>query len=968
MKTQFFCFFFCLSILTPAFAQKVDNQLIKSRIEQYKNDPRGPYRDIRWFCKDGSTQPPKEPCTEKGGVQRARYKDEIIKLGESNHVYLGQILATTPHDDFWDATNYNSRLKQYQLEKYLRSIDDGWVLRKGQFYRGAYQMEDEEAWGIEFFNWILAKDEVVKSQYFLLRQAIKDIPHKGDDNNTIELRALSKNIADVFPSFMDLRVKIHGQPEISDIARVKDFKAKNQEKLSADLQKKLDQLIASMEEVYKPVDLNSLNQFLKNVPKESAIAKSLASYIEGFQSSNSGPARVMATAERMAEIRQEILNVKGKKARLALMDLSNALEDIFFVEINEWQPKTLQEASEKICFTATATVGTGFVESWEWDEISKSLAIPEGEDISLNELNAFLESARSLIEWGTGMVNGTYKDVVTLYGAFEPMAYGFYDDRIRSSALLPLGNVVGELGDFIARESNLTHSMMDIPNSSSLRGLNPGFALGELVVVDKNEEEVEVSNNKIYIFNHPPSDLKPVAGILTVTEGNMVSHVQLLARNLGIPNAVLSLQNMESLKKYAGQKVFFAVSNKGTVLMKAEKDMSAAEKELFAVKKRSEERITVPVEKIDLRQATILNMREVDASFSGKVCGPKAANLGQLKQMFPDQVVEGIVLPFGIFRAHLDQAMPGQNGSYWDFLTATFAEAKDMQARGSSEQEVEVFTMDELAKLRDAIQKMELLPSFLAELEKGFVDILGDKMGKVPVFLRSDTNMEDLKEFTGAGLNLTLFNIVDKTKIIQGIKDVWASPYTERSFKWRQRYLLNPENVFPSILIIPSVDVEYSGVMITKGIPTADGRDVTIAFSRGAGGAVDGQAAESYLLHHSGEDRLLSPAREPGFRRLPATGGTQTRYTTFDKAILNPKNLYDIRLLAYNMHQEVPKATGAENQGPYDVELGFEEDKVWLFQIRPFVENKNAMSSAYLESISPRVDGQKRISLKQEIR
>ena len=26
-------------------------------------------------------------------------------------------------------------------------------------------------------------------------------------------------------------------------------------------------------------------------------------------------------------------------------------------------------------------------------------------------------------------------------------------------------------------------------------------------------------------------------------------------------------------------------------------------------------------------------------------------------------------------------------------------------------------------------------------------------------------------------------------KIIQGIKDVWASPYTERSFKWRQKYL-----------------------------------------------------------------------------------------------------------------------------------------------------------------------------------
>ncbi|HBT09029.1 MAG TPA: hypothetical protein DEB18_05655, partial [Leeuwenhoekiella sp.] len=59
----------------------------------------------------------------------------------------------------------------------------------------------------------------------------------------------------------------------------------------------------------------------------------------------------------------------------------------------------------------------------------------------------------------------------------------------------------------------------------------------------------------------------------------------------------------------------------------------------------------------------------------------------------------------------------------------------------------------------------------------------------------------------------------------------------ERSFKWRQVYLSNPENVFPSILVIPSVDVDYSGVMITKGINEGTDEDLTVAFSRGAGGA-----------------------------------------------------------------------------------------------------------------------------------
>jgi hypothetical protein len=35
------------------------------------------------------------------------------------------------------------------------------------------------------------------------------------------------------------------------------------------------------------------------------------------------------------------------------------------------------------------------------------------------------------------------------------------------------------------------------------------------------------------------------------------------------------------------------------------------------------------------------------------------------------------------------------------------------------------------------------------------------------------------------------------------------------------------------------------------------------------------------------------------------------------------------------------------------VELGFTGDKIWLFQVRPFVENKGALASDYLRSITP---------------
>ena len=173
--------------------------------------------------------------------------------------------------------------------------------------------------------------------------------------------------------------------------------------------------------------------------------------------------------------------------------------------------------------------------------------------------------------------------------------------------------------------------------------------------------------------------MKPVAGIATVDEGNLVSHVQLLARNLGIPNAALSDANLEDLEAFNGKTVFYAVSNKGTVILKPASEMSSEEEKLFSKEERKQDKIAVPIEKIQLDKTNILNMRNIDASASGILAGPKAANLGQLKKMFPDHVVEGLVIPFGIFREHMNLPMPGQGKSYWQFLTDMFASAEAKQ-------------------------------------------------------------------------------------------------------------------------------------------------------------------------------------------------------------------------------------------------------------------------------------------------
>lgn len=937
---------------------QLEPEKLKTTIEKFKKDPRGPYKDLRWFCNDGSINMPKEPC-ESGGVQHARYKDEVVALGEKSHVYLGQILASTDKEAFWDEDYQNARMKEYQLEKYLKSIDDGWIHRKSQFYRGSIQAEDETAWGKAFFIWLLEKDEPLKRDFYLIRQAIKDIPHTDDSNVAQLMRSQSKAIADDMSSFMNIRIKIHGQPTPADIDLVKKFARDNASKIDASMKKRFEDLTKTMEEFFAPVDIENLKSRLSPVSNAS-IKNQLVLNLDNLKTQNDPKFLLNEGSQALMFIRQHILDETSGEGRLALMDTSLKLEQLIISTLNRDSVLTLKENLEQICWLAQASAASGYSELWEWNQLTGTLNAAYDEQVSLEKLNEVLIAARNQIEWGVSKNKSTYDDVVSYYSTFEPKSQGFLDDKIRGSVALYLGQSVSRLGDFIIETANLTNNVLDVPSQSQIHGLNPGLAFGKLIVIDEVTPNMEVSSDNIYVFQRPPSDLNPVAGILNISEGNLVSHLQLLARNLGIPNTAINQEHFEALKKYNGKKVFYAVSNKGTVIIKPEDQMLEKERQLFAKVEKSEDMIEVPVERLRLDRTTIMNLTEVDAKSSGIYCGPKAANLGELKQNFPDHVVDGFVIPFGIFKMHLEQQIPGKSETYWEFLKNIYATANAMKERGESASSIETYQLKQLKTLNQLIMDMPLKESFIKDLENSFTSILKKPMGSQPVFLRSDTNMEDLASFTGAGINLTLFNVLEKQKILDGIKQVWASPFFERSFKWRQKYLNNPENVYPSIVVIPGVNNDMSGVMITKGVNTGNLDEITVAMSRGVGGAVEGQIAETWRIKNDGTTFLISPSREVYYNALSTKGGTESIPVTLEQRVLDAEKLNKLNSFSKDL---VKKMKSKGINGPYDVELGFKDDKIWLFQVRPFVENKNALNSEYLESITPKMDYAKKIDL-----
>ncbi|HRX52663.1 MAG TPA: PEP/pyruvate-binding domain-containing protein [Candidatus Krumholzibacteria bacterium] len=920
-------------------------------VREFKADPRGPFQAIRWFCPDGSVLPPQERCAEPGGLQHALVKESVSALARDRGIHLGQILAGTPDAEFWDPADGFSRAKQYALERYLVAVDDGWILRRARFYRGAFQVEDEEAWGRGFLSRLLDDDAVVRDRFFLVRQLARWIPHRPVDDRWQRIRATALAAAEADPRFTDLRVKIHGQPEASDLAAVTAFRGRADAARSA----AADSMLAVLEqdlaaEYAEPADA-ALAALRGRMSGSVELAERLDAVLAALDA-DAPAAAGRELSELLLAVRRRIIAPASGDDRLVLLDLSLDVERVLFRQVGTWRARDLRGLAARAELLARGAAGAGFLELWELESVLPRLDVGAEDDmvhpVELAELAATCDRVAA---WCAGLASATFDPAIRRFG-FEPLAAGYVDDCLRGSVVLALGEAAERLARAAAVRSGVRSRLMDMPAAGGARGVNPGLAEGLLEVQADPADPVTFAPDRICVLARPPANLTPVAGLLTLSEGNPVSHVQLLARNLGIPNVVLAAPHLEALRGHAGERVFLAVSPRGTVVLKPVAELTVAERELVVRETREPDLMHVPVDRVDLDATGPVDLRWLRAADSGRLCGPKAANLGQLKALFPEHVADGLVIPFGVFRAHLNQSRPQGGGTYRQWLHDAYARAEARRRAGEADDAVERELLADLARFREMIESMPFLPGFTADLRSGFESALGGPPEDVPVFVRSDTNMEDLRDFTGAGLNLTLPNVQGERALLDGIRAVWASPYSERSYRWRQRILANPEDVYPSILLQASVAVDRSGVMITGGVAGGASGDLTVAFNRGVSGAVEGQAAESWLLRADGRDELLAPSRESQHMVLSAGGGVARQAKPFSAPVLTTDERETLRRLGGLLQQRLAGIV----DGALDVELGLRGGEAWLFQVRPFVQNRRSQGSSYLRGLDEAAD------------
>ncbi len=715
-----------------------------------RKDPRGPYGPIWWYCKDGQKLPPRSgPCPKPGGFQHAERSAAAQRLAALD-LDVGRLLAGLDCEAYFDADRNHYGLREVVMLDYLTARDEGWIYASTFSRRGVRQAEDEASEGRRLLMALLARHDWVAKHYLLALQVVAATPHGADTSRIREIRALSAKLAEALPAFQPLRGKIHSRPETRDIEAVREFVSKNSPADAEGFHK----LIALMEQEY------------------------------GEQAGRTG-FDLAQQARRSLEIRQQLTQPGLNAAqRLRAADEQLRIQDLAFQAGSRPSPGTRRARLDEVLHWLRVATGGGWLSMRQLSAMEgavgealarESLKAPEYE-----ELTAYLEGGA---EWARATAVMTVGEVEARYSVIEPLAKTLSDELLRRSVMLPLANRI----ELLTRDSDLQmgrqHRLLEATSRRGIRALNPGVARGRLELLESAEHTAEIEPDRIYVIPATVAELKPMRGILTLDSGNALSHAQLLAANLGIPNATVPSSLLRELKSVRGQEVFYAVTPRGTVVLRPWASLSGAERSQWEQKQTTRQRVALDTSKTNTQDTALRLLEETSMADSGVLCGPKAANLGQLKRLFPQAVAPGIVIPFGVYYAHAIRKS-ASGPSVVELVQSVYRESERLRSAGASPDEQRRVIRPRLAEIRNRIRTMPLEEWLTTALTAKMQQTFGPD-GTYGVFVRSDTNAEDLPQFTGAGLNLTLPNVIGEAKILQAVKEVWASPFEVRAWACR---------------------------------------------------------------------------------------------------------------------------------------------------------------------------------------
>jgi hypothetical protein len=918
-----------------------DTTLYHDWIANMKVAERGPFEKIAWFCEDGTILPPQPyACLEHGGGHQHGVWNEHTRILRQQGYYIANVLATLPPEQA--IADHAEQLKWVLLERFMFEQDDGWILRKARQYRGAFQSETEATAARDILKAMLAEPRYRTSHYLLTREAARQLPWRTETRALEQARILSSTIAELDTNFIKLRNKIHGYPERVNIDQVREYRQHNAQPSTIEL---LESLETSLQTTFEsPNIVPALRKLAGAIASDAVVnRRTLTKLADSLAVAETNRDQLWVLGHILTALRDGLTDWSATASRQAL-DISLTAEQAVtaagLVLLTDSTSQTRAWQLDVLADNLHALYGLGFISARERDAQKSALAkLPATP--TLSDYRKELDHLDRLPAWSDAWLQYHFAPQIARFNILEPQINLFIQDRLRVSPLLLHGRLLENLRSDADRLAGVQHELQGQSVGLGFRALNPGLARGQLLRLETALKPGAV-DKPIVLAAETIAGLPPVAGILTAHAGNTLSHIQLLARNLGIPNVVVSSDLLSRIEPLIGQRVVLLASPGGVVRLMSD---GANWDTVFPRQEEKPVRIKVDMEKLDLDQKDLLTLDQLQATDSGRVVGPKAAKLGELKNHFADQVPQGLVIPFGVYRQMLEQTRAPDEISLFDWMRNQYRQLETIKDNNQREQATRTF----LAEVRMRIQNQVLDENFKSRLRKRMREVFGEE-GSYGVFVRSDTNVEDQPGFTGAGLNLTVPNVVGFEQTIEAIKKVWASPFSDRAYGWRQSLMEQPEHVYAAVLLHKTAPADKSGVMITADISSNDPGIYTIATNEGVGGGVEGQAAETLKVDpHSGESTLLASATETYKTILPAQGGVARAVASGDPELLTQNEIKQLITFGLSLPERYPGLLDAEgNAAPADIEFAFVNGKLYLLQIRPFLQSQRAQQNRVL--------------------
>ena len=451
----------------------------------------------------------------------------------------------------------------------------------------------------------------------------------------------------------------------------------------------------------------------------------------------------------------------------------------------------------------------------------------------------------------------------------------------------------------------------DIAKEQEYQALNIARGLGRIHIIAKLDDHVEIGSNEILVLDEVPVQLPPVAGIITSQPSTPLSHINLLAKGWGVPNAYI--KNAKVLfKQYDGWWVSFETLREKYTIKRADMD------QLREYQRRQAQRLDVMKPRYDLTETRLLDLAQQRAR-SSVAFGGKSANLGEvMNARLPGIVVpNGFTIPFYYYDEFIKRN---------DLDDTIFGFLNDQKFVHDP-----AYRREQLVMLRQKIEAAE----FDSELrQKVLQKVAGEYAGK-GLFVRSSSNSEDLPNFSGAGLYTTVPNVRGEQEVIEAIKKVWASLWNFEAYEARERAGVDHSKIFMAVLLQEGINSESSGVMITTDPFAAENKGaIYISAKRGLGiKVVEGQRiAEQIIfrprtnavrvLTRSAEDSLLTFDEKGGVKEVPITG---------DRVVLTD----DVIRRLVRAASAIKRVFGGTRD--QDIEWAYMKGQIYIVQSRPFI-------------------------------